>query len=419
MINKDFLKNLTILYVEDDELARTKLAKILKRIFKDVLLASNGLEGYILFQEQQLANNTVDLILSDINMPKMNGIEMLESIRELDSEVPIIYTTARTESEYLLRAIELNANHYVLKPIDTEDVIMRVQKVCEKKYYENMLQSKNKELAQYLEIIDHVAVIIKLDDAGRVLFANSLFLETSKYDINEIIGETFNSLIHEKTASTALDDMWEKLEAGETWHADVKYEDKDKNVFFVNSTIFQVTSDSDNEYVNIGFLSTQEVNDKREFQKKIIKNIQETNIKAFESKTEIEQLKHKDEQLELIISRLQADILKARTKGQSTKNQLEQYESDLLNIDERIENSLKIKNKEIQNHQESISNLKKEKEVKSLTNQKLTEELDASRTEIDKMYDGLKRKDKRIETLTDLLEYREAQLREINPELVS
>jgi len=351
-------------------------------------------------------------------MPKMNGVEMLESIRELDSEVPIIYTTARTESEYLLRAIELNVNHYVLKPIDTEDIIMRVQKVCEKKYYENMIQSKNKELAQYLEIIDHVAVIIKLDEEGKVLFANSLFLETSKYESSEIIGKTFNSLIHEKTASIVIDVMWEKLGSGETWHADIKYEDKEKNAFFVNSTIIQVTSDIGNEYVNIGFLSTAEVNEKREFHKKIIKNIQQSNIKAFESKTEIEQLKHKDGQLELIISQLQNDLVRAKTKNKTIKNQLEQHESDLLNIDRRIENGLKIKNKEIQNHQELITSLKKEKEVKTNTNQKLMEDLDASKTEIDKMYDGLKRKDKRIETLTDLLEYREAQLREINPEFV-
>jgi len=293
MINKDFLKNLTLLYVEDDEIARIKLAKILKRIFKDVLLASNGLEGYILFQEQQLANQTIDLILSDINMPKMNGVEMLESIRELDSEVPIIYTTARTESEYLLRAIELNVNHYVLKPIDTEDIIMRIQKVCEKKYYENLIQSKNRELAQYLNIIDNVAVIIKFDDQRKVQFVNSLFLETSSYESSEVVGKTFNSLVHEKMPTSVLSEMWEKLENGETWHSNIKYEDKEKNVFFINSTIFQVTSDEGNEYVNIGFLSTEEVNEKREFHKKIIKNIKESNIKAFESKNEILQLKHK------------------------------------------------------------------------------------------------------------------------------
>mgnify|MGYP000470210607 FL=1 len=418
MINKDFLKNLTLLYVEDDEIARVKLAKILKRIFKDVLLAANGLEGYILFQEQQLANQTIDLILSDINMPKMNGVEMLESIRELDSEVPIIYTTARTESEYLLRAIELNVNHYVLKPIDTEDIIMRIQKVCEKKYYENLIQSKNRELAQYLNIIDNVAVIIKIDDKGKVQFVNSLFLETSLYESAELVGKMFNSLVHEKMATSVLDEMWERLETGETWHSNIKYEDKEKNVFFINSTIFQVTSDEGNEYVNIGFLSTEEVNEKREFQKKIIKNIKESNIKAFESKNEILQLKHKDEQLELAISQLQNDLLKARTKNLKTKSHLAQYENDLLNIDKRIEKSLKIKNKEIQNHQESIVHLKKEKEIKTINNQKLMEDLEASRSDMDKMYDTLKLKEKRIETLLDLLEYREAQLREINPELV-
>ncbi len=94
MINRDFLKNLIILYVEDDEIAREKLAKILKRIFINVILAKNGLEGYVLFQEQQLSNEKIDLILSDINMPKMNGVKMLENIRSIDKEIPIIYTTS-------------------------------------------------------------------------------------------------------------------------------------------------------------------------------------------------------------------------------------------------------------------------------------------------------------------------------------
>jgi len=111
-------------------------------------------------------------------------------------------------------------------------------------------------------------------------------------------------------------------------------------------------------------------------------------------------------------------LLKARTKNLKTKSHLAQYENDLLNIDKRIEKSLKIKNKEIQNHQESIVHLRKEKEIKTINNQKLMEDLDASRSEMDKMYDTLKLKEKRIETLLDLLEYREAQLREINPELV-
>jgi len=419
MFNKDFLKNLTILYVEDDEIARIKLSKILKRFFKDVLLAANGLEGYILFQEQQLANNTIDLILSDINMPKMNGIEMLESIRELDTDVPIIYTTARSESEYLLRAIELNVNHYVLKPIDTEDIINRIQEVCEKKYYENLLQSKNKELAQYLNIIDNVAAIMKLDENGKITFMNSLFEETFLCDTKEYSGESLNTIIHDSTANSILEQMWETLEKGDTWRGDIKYEDKDKKIFFINSTLFQVTSDEGIEYVNIGFLSTQEVNEKREFHKKIISNIKDTNIKAHESKSEIEKLKRKDEQLEIIVAKLQGDLLQAKQRGQNSQKQLDNYETELLHIDKRVENSLKLKNKEILNHQEALTKIKKEKEQKSASITKLNEDLDAAKTEIDKMYESLKHKEKRVETLTDLLEYREAQLREINPELVS
>ena len=142
MINKEFLKKLTILYVEDEEVAREQCAKSLRRLFKNVVLAINGEDGYNKFKESQSSTEPISLILSDINMPKMNGLEMLEKIREVDENVPVMYTTARTETEYLQRAIELNVHHYALKPINLEDIVLRIQRVCEKQYFQTVIDAK-------------------------------------------------------------------------------------------------------------------------------------------------------------------------------------------------------------------------------------------------------------------------------------
>jgi len=331
MFNKDFLKNLTILYVEDDEITRLKLAKILKRIFKDVLLASNGLEGYILFQEQQLANNTIDLILSDINMPKMNGIEMLENIRNLDTEIPIIYTTARTESEHLLNAIELNVNHYVLKPIDTEDIISRIQKVCEKKYYQNMIQAKKNELEKYLGIIDNVAIVLKMNSKKEITFVNPLLIETFKYEKEEILNKKLEEFIHKDISKSLIVEIWETIEKGITWCSDIKYQDKDKNDFYINSTIFKITKDEGLEYIYIGFLSTDNVNKQREFKKRVISNYQEFKKNKSDDTRKIDDLKSDLSNKNDTEKYLQDLLSEAKQKNQQLLSQIDFYEKEINN----------------------------------------------------------------------------------------
>ena len=163
---RQYTKHLNVLYVEDDDQLRESTLFLLEPFFKEIDSACNGKEGLDLYNKKQY-----DIVITDISMPKMNGIEMLENIRSLDTDVPIIYTTARTESEHLLKAIELNVNHYVLKPIDSEDVINRIQIVCEKKYYQRLIKSKNNELEQYLGIIDNVAIIMKMNEKKEITFA--------------------------------------------------------------------------------------------------------------------------------------------------------------------------------------------------------------------------------------------------------
>lgn len=120
------LKNLTLLYVEDDEDTLKASAMILEDYVGKLIVARNGKEALEL-----LAQNHIDLILTDILMPKMNGIEMIRRIREGRSnpQIPIVITTAHTETQYLLDAIYLRVDGYILKPIVIQNLLETLVKV--------------------------------------------------------------------------------------------------------------------------------------------------------------------------------------------------------------------------------------------------------------------------------------------------
>ena len=113
----------TILYIEDDEGVRVVSLRILKRMFKDVFEASDGQEGYNLYLKEK-----PDIILTDIKMPKMDGIELAKKIREKDEKVKIIISTAFSDEKYLLDAVELKLERYLVKPLTKRNLIPALQK---------------------------------------------------------------------------------------------------------------------------------------------------------------------------------------------------------------------------------------------------------------------------------------------------
>lgn len=109
------LKNLTILYVEDEKMIRQNAVEYLSRYAKIVFEAQDGEEAFQIYKEEK-----PDIIISDIKMPKMNGLELAKAIRKEDKETPIIMATAHTQTEYLLKAVELQLVKYVVKPITSD-----------------------------------------------------------------------------------------------------------------------------------------------------------------------------------------------------------------------------------------------------------------------------------------------------------
>ena len=413
MNNADFLKQQTVLFVEDEDLAREKLAKFLGKIFKRVIVAQNGLEGLEKFKISLDSSERVDLIVSDINMPLMSGLEMLENIRNSDNDIPVIFTTARNEIENILKAIDLNITGYILKPIDTITLMKKLAEVCEKKYFKLQLEEKQNELKKYLQAVDNVALIYKMNDKGKILFANNSFLEISKYNSDEIEDLNFNDLIHPDIPKDFLDKTWETLRNGKIWNGNTKFIDKNQEVFYLKNTIFKLESDSNIEYITIGFSTTKENNEKREFQRKVIKAIEEFNKKEFTYKKTIEDLTTRNRQLEIYLPIIQNELEEQKAKTLSRQRQLEHYELQMHNVDEKYYDRISNKKKEADEYAKNILTLKQEKSVAVNKLKKAIEEIDAMKKELLLLMKSNEEKLKRINDLNDVIKSLEAKIRDL------
>ena len=108
-----YLNDTTVLYIEDNLPTQKLIKKILGRYCKEVFVANDGLEGLSLYQKIH-----PNIVLSDIVMPNMNGIEMSEKIREIEPKQIISLFTAYNEPEFKAKASELKIDAYIMKPFD-------------------------------------------------------------------------------------------------------------------------------------------------------------------------------------------------------------------------------------------------------------------------------------------------------------
>jgi len=114
------LKDITVLYCEDEQYLRDVTKGILETFTKKQYIAEDGAIGLELFKKYE---DEIDLIITDVNMPNMNGLDMSKEIKAINQNIPIVVATAFSNSEYLLEAIDLGVDKYVLKPINIKKLL--------------------------------------------------------------------------------------------------------------------------------------------------------------------------------------------------------------------------------------------------------------------------------------------------------
>jgi len=159
----NFTQTLKILYVEDNEDARKAMLALLGNFFKEIEVAFDGLEGL-----EKFSKNSFHLVISDIRMPNMNGLEMIEKMKAIDDNISVIIVTAHKDSELLLESIQLGVDGYLIKPINYNQLQNTIRKTCEKIYYkkkneeyelnlEHLIQERTKELECAKERLTDIA----------------------------------------------------------------------------------------------------------------------------------------------------------------------------------------------------------------------------------------------------------------------
>ncbi|UTJ06924.1 response regulator transcription factor [Arcobacter roscoffensis] len=155
-INNDLelIKTLNILYIEDEKEIRENISKVLSMFSKSVITGKNGTEALEIYKK-----NKIDIIISDINMPELSGIELIKIIREENKYIPVILLTSHTETNLLLDATKLKLTDYLLKPINLTDL-------------KNALFKATEEYLQHNGIIANFPNNIKYDITKKQLFGN-------------------------------------------------------------------------------------------------------------------------------------------------------------------------------------------------------------------------------------------------------
>lgn len=145
-INIEFMKTLVVLYVEDEDEVREALSHYLSRRFAKVDIAKNGLEGL-----EKFKNNHYDIVITDVKMPVMDGLEMAKLIKEITEDTPVIVVTAFNETDYFMRAIEIGIDRYVKKPVDAENLYEAIYKSTRVHFQQKALEKGREKMLNLLE----------------------------------------------------------------------------------------------------------------------------------------------------------------------------------------------------------------------------------------------------------------------------
>lgn len=151
-LNKGQILDFTLLYVEDDLTIANVMKIYLKTFVKSVIYAKDGNEGLEFYKSCM-----PDAIVTDIEMPYKNGLEMIKLIRDIDSEIPVVITSAFSDNNNLLASIELGVSGFLIKPINTkllEQHINRLYMMVAAKRLQKELRDKNIELQEKNEILE-------------------------------------------------------------------------------------------------------------------------------------------------------------------------------------------------------------------------------------------------------------------------
>jgi len=244
-----YSKDLTLLYVEDNQDAKEMTSMILEDFFDTIIFGEDGEDGFQKFQE-----NHIDLVITDINMPKMNGIEMCKKIRAINNDIPLIILSAHNEDNFFIQSIHIGINGYILKPIDINQLTNLLSRVINN--YKNAQEAKENLhlLEEYKEAANQSSIVSKTDQKGIITYINDEFCKISGYSREELIGKNHNIVRHPDNPKSIFENMWHTIkDKKKIWKGVVRNRAKNGKSYYVDSLVMPIIDLQGNilEYISL------------------------------------------------------------------------------------------------------------------------------------------------------------------------
>ncbi|MEA3314657.1 MAG: response regulator, partial [Campylobacterota bacterium] len=217
------ISDLNVLYVEDDATTRELFHIILLKLFqKDrIKIANDGKDGLNMFKEDYLQKDNskkIDIIITDINMPNMDGFEMIKAIFEINPNVKVIIVSAFTDFENMKKAAQCGlVNNYLQKPFNFKEVLSTINRVTKEIEEEKLFLQEQRLYKDYQYTIDNSQIVSKTDTCGVITYANKLFCELSGYTQEELIGKNHNIIRDPDMKDEVFKELWLTIKSGKTF----------------------------------------------------------------------------------------------------------------------------------------------------------------------------------------------------------
>lgn len=191
--------NISVLLVEDDRLSLMVYSEFIKKLVTEVYTAGDGLEGISVYRKYQ-----PDIIITDIRMPGLDGLEMIRKIKAESPQVKVIMISGHSEVDYLIQSIELGVDAYLLKPVDNKKLEEKVEELGKTILLSKKVAETEKKFHDFAALLPQI--VFEADLEGRLTFVNELALKKFQYNKKDLAKGLFlQDMLVEKHQQKARD----------------------------------------------------------------------------------------------------------------------------------------------------------------------------------------------------------------------
>jgi PAS domain S-box-containing protein len=234
------LANVRVLYVEDDSETREELQSVLENFVGELYTAKNGKEGLALFSE-----HLPDIVVTDIQMPEMNGLAMAADIRAINPGQAIVILSAYNDLEYLFRALELEIQNYLTKPTSVERLLKKLSDITVQCNLAKVAERDRKLLDQYKLLVDEKATVVKVDRKGHIAYVNQHFCKLSGYSEAELLGQHYLFSFAKSGQEAVLNDLKSSVLSKKKWQGILKQTTKAGEMYVVDVSVVAIVNAQD------------------------------------------------------------------------------------------------------------------------------------------------------------------------------